>query len=150
MKLPICEALGVDYEGQRKNIRSDKNLAGVPSNQTVHDASGRLQPMFCLPEFYIYGWLFSIRSNRRGLQGYKWKCYEILYNYFHGSVGGRKDLIREEVKIQMEKDRLINELSKTPEYIQLQDLNARTRKIKAELRIMDDSMFSEQLSLFQN
>jgi hypothetical protein len=145
---PICEALGVDYIQQFKNVKKEKILAGALCKHTIHDTTNRLQEMVCLPEFYIYGWLFSVRSGSKGLEAYKWKCYEVLYNHFHGTIGGRKDLIREEVKIQLERDRLINELSRTPEYIQLQELNAKSKKIKTDLRLMDNSLFTEQLSLF--
>lgn len=145
---PICEALGVDFERQRKNIKADKIIGQLPSPQTVVAADGKARVMVCLPEFYVYGWLFSIKSSSKQLEQYKWKCYEILYNHFHGTIGGRKDLIREEVRIQLERDKLINELARTPEYIQLQELNVKSRKIKQELKLLDSSIFTEQLTLF--
>lgn len=146
---PICEALGVDYVNQHKNVKNDKILGHALSNQTMRDTKNRVSNMASLPEFYIYGWLFSLRSSSKQLEQYKWKCYEILYNHFHGTIGNRKDLIREEVRIQIERDKIINELARTPEYIQLQELNNKSRKIKSELKLMDNSIFNEQLTLFE-
>ena len=56
---PICLALNVDWEAQRKSIKQDSILGELPSEQTVVAADGKQRKMVCLPELYIYGWLFS-------------------------------------------------------------------------------------------
>ena len=68
----------------------------------MHDSSNRLQKMICLPEKYIYGWLLSINSSSQELRNYKKECYDILYNYFHGTITGRKELLKKKVEIDIE------------------------------------------------
>ena len=83
---PICEALNVDYIRAYKNISEDENLSQLLSKQTMLDSLGRSQEMICLPEKYIYGWLFSLRSKSEALKQYQMKCYEVLFNYFNGAI----------------------------------------------------------------
>lgn len=83
---PICEVLNVDYHAQYKNLKEDEILCRVLSKQTTHDTTKRLQEMICLPEKYVYGWLFSLRSDSIELKSYKMKCYDVLYNHFHGAL----------------------------------------------------------------
>ncbi|MFC2634246.1 MAG: phage antirepressor N-terminal domain-containing protein, partial [Capnocytophaga granulosa] len=70
---PICEALNVDYIRAYKNLTKDELLNGVLSKQTIHDKSNRLQEMVCLPEKFIYGWIFSLRSKSEELKQYRIK-----------------------------------------------------------------------------
>jgi len=70
---PICDALGVDYHRQYKNLKKDKILSGVLSVQPTRDSETRMRNYVVLPEKYIYGWLFSINSNVAALQEYKKK-----------------------------------------------------------------------------
>lgn len=146
---PICEALSVDFESQRKNIKGDPILARVQSNQTVHDASGRLQKMLCLPEFNVYGWLFKIKSKSKHLEEYQWKCYEILYNYFHGSITSRETLIREKTKEQVEEERLEALLANNSDYQQLKLIKRKVKVINTQLRELDSNIQKDQLELFK-
>src|SRR5437899_12441945 len=107
---PICEALNVNYDRQYRNLKSDEILGGVCAKQHIHDASFRLQEMICLPEYYVYGWLFSIQSESKDLKHYKWKCYEILYNYFHGAITERTSYLKEKTKTEYEIYKLEAEL----------------------------------------
>ena len=71
---PICEALGVNYKKQHEGILSDEILSQLSTQQGMVGADGRLRNMTCLPEKYIYGWLFGIRSDAAGLKEYKIEC----------------------------------------------------------------------------
>ena len=42
---PICQALGVDYERQRKNLSKSKIMAQLPSEQAVVAADGKVRNM---------------------------------------------------------------------------------------------------------
>ena len=68
------------------------------AEQTVVAADGKLRKMVCLPEFFIYGWIFSIQSQNEDLQTYKLECYRVLYEHFHGTIGGRKDLLKQKAQ----------------------------------------------------
>lgn len=145
---PICEVLGVDYEAQRKAIHKHKTLSGVPSNQTVHDASGRLQKMLCLPEKYIYGWIFSINSESEGLIQYQLECYNILYNHFHGTITGRKKLLTRKVDIQTQIHNLKEELKENRAYRELAQLEKENKEVAKDLR-NNDAELLEQPTLFR-
>ena len=61
---------------------------------------------------YIYGWIFSLRSESIELQNYKRTCYELLYNYFHGTITNRKELLLERVEIDVKINEIKKELKK--------------------------------------
>ena len=145
---PICEAIGIDFDSQLKIITTDPILAPAMSMQPVPFGT-RIKKTECLPEFFVYGWIFSIQAKRdKGLHDYQWKCYELLYNHFHGTVGNRKDLLREDARLQVEKEKLLRDLETNPEWLQLVDLDKRSKKIRSELKTLDKGFYNEQLDLF--
>ncbi len=81
---PICEALGVKYDHQREKIKKDAILCKLPRIHGVVAADNKVRNMLCLPEEYVYGWLFSIQSNSPDLLKYKLECYHYLWEYFRG------------------------------------------------------------------
>jgi len=146
---PICEALNVDYIRQFKNLKDDKILGAALSNQTMHDASGRLQEMSSLPEFFIYGWIFQIQSQSTELAAYKWECYRVLYEHFHGAITGRKELLSEKARIQIEIDKCFNTLD--PEVaLRLDRANTQINKINKQLRELDADVMEEEKTLFDS
>lgn len=145
---PICEALGVDYEQQRKNLKTDKLLDGAPCNHTVHDSSGRLQKMVCLPEFFIYGWIFKIQSKSQRFLEYQWKCYELLYNHFHGTLTGRSAFLKEKTLAEIEIEKLEKQLLETPEFKRLSELKAKIKQANKASQRLDKLHIAEQMELW--
>jgi hypothetical protein len=145
---PICEALGIDYIQQYKNLKNDIFLSGVLCTHTMHDSSNRLQKMTCLPEFFIYGWIFSINSKNQELQQYKWECYRIIYNHFHGSVTRREKILLEKTKTEVEIEKLQAALNDNPEYKRLQELKSNVNQTKKQLNSLDKEVTASQLALF--
>lgn len=87
---PICDFLGVDWDGQRQRIRRDPVLSEVVKGAvitTAPSASGRgggPQEMLCLPLEFLNGYLFGINANRvredirdRVIR-YQRECYQVL------------------------------------------------------------------------
>jgi len=145
---PICIALGVDYEAQRKAIHRDQILQRAQSEQTVHDASGRLQKMLCLPEFFIYGWLFQVESASKDLHDFKWNCYELLYNHFHGAITNRSKFLIGKTEKQLRIEKLENELLADPKYKELMEAKAQLKDFDKKLKSLDTEYVNEQLSLW--
>lgn len=87
---PICEALDVHYKSQHKAISEDEILSQLSSIQRTTGADGKQYEMLCLPEKYVYGWLFSINSDSPALLAYKRECYDVLWNHFHGITTQRR------------------------------------------------------------
>src|SRR5690554_3549527 len=85
---PMCEALGVDVDSQRKKINQDEILAPVAVLSTATGADGKGYNMFCIPYKYIFGWLFTINPKnvkedaKEGVINYKKACYDALYQNF--------------------------------------------------------------------
>lgn len=144
---PICEALNVDFEAQRKNLKEDKILCQLPSEQTVVAADGKLRKMLCLPEFFIYGWIFQIQSASEELAAYKWECYRILYEHFHGTITGRKELLSQKAKLQIEIDDCYNSLD--PDIaLRIDKASKALNKVNAQLRSLDSEVIEEERNLF--
>lgn len=85
---PICEALGIAWEPQRKKIQEHYLLSSTATLSMVVAADGKEREMFCLPIGYIFGWLLTINpanvaeENRDRLASYQTECYNALYRYF--------------------------------------------------------------------
>lgn len=145
---PICEALNVDYIRAYKNISEDENLSQLLSEQTMVGADNKNRKMVCLPEKYIYGWLFSLRSKSEALKQYQMKCYEVLFNYFNGAIIGRKKLLEKQADTQKKIERVEQELKSNPQYLQLITLRQESEQIKQYLRKIDKQIIEETPSLF--
>lgn len=144
---PICEALSVDFEAQRKRINDDEILCQLPSEQTVVAADGRVREMLCLPEKYVYGWLFSIRSDSPELKEYKLKCYDVLYNHFHGALTGRLTQLQTRAEIDLKISDLEQKMLDSPEYLEIQQLKKQKTALGASLKRLDQDLLAGQLSL---
>lgn len=147
---PICEVLNVDYIRQFKNLKEDKILGQLLSDQTIVAADNRLRKMTCLPEFFIYGWIFQLQSNSDELQQYKLECYKVLFAYFHGSITGRKELISEKAKNLVEINMLEKKLEENQDHQRLIKLQKKLTTITSELRTQDKEVLNEELTLWEN
>lgn len=144
---PICEALNVSWKNQHEKLLSDEILGQLSRDQGMVAADGKLRKMVSLPEFYVYGWIFQIQSSSPELLKYKWECYGVLYNYFHGAITGRKSLLLEKVKAQTEIDRVMNSLD--PEMALALDRSTKLiNQVNAKLRALDGEMIQEERDLF--
>ncbi len=87
---PICEAMDIDPDSQRKRINEDPILGSVAVLNPSTGKDGKTYQMQCLPIKYVFGWLFRIDSRnvkeeaRETLIKYQMQCYDILYDYFAG------------------------------------------------------------------
>ena len=85
---PICEALGLDADSQRKRIERDEILGSVACVIHATGRDGKQYEMYCIPLRYVFGWLFSIDTSRvseearPAVMRYKAECYEALYRHF--------------------------------------------------------------------
>ena len=85
---PICDALGIDAKAQRNRIDRDEILNSTGVIMTSVAADGKEREMYCIPLRYVFGWLFSIDTNRVDEEArpsvikYKVQCYDVLYDHF--------------------------------------------------------------------
>ena len=137
---PICEAFKVNWNRQFQNLKDDVILSDVFAKQQMRDSLNKQSGMVSLPEFYIYGWLFQIRSGSKELSEYKWECYRILYNHFKGTITKRKEVLKEFYNINFKIQELDEKLLEYPEYLEIQDLKKQKSKCNKELKIMDEDL----------
>lgn len=88
---PICELLGLAWQGQNERINRDAILSQVAGSVSVtltEPNRTRNISMKCLPLDYLNGWLFGINANRvkdsvrDGLLKYQMDCYRVLADAF--------------------------------------------------------------------
>ena len=141
---PICEILNVNYNRQFQNLKSHRILSGVFAKQQTHDSINRLQEMICLPEKYIYGWLFSLNSNSPELLAYQNTCYELLYDHFHGTITNRKELLMERNDIDTKIFEIKKELKQDDEkYKVLKELETKRKKLSTQLNSIDKELVQQ-------
>jgi len=147
---PICEALNVEYNRQYKNLQEDEILGQLLAKQPTVASDNRLREMVCLPEKFIYGWLFSIRSDSEDLKRYKRKCYEVLYDHFHGALTGRMTALSEQSQTDLEiialEEQLNQKLLGSPEYTRLLELKDKKKALAKTLKELDVTLLKRQLS----
>ena len=92
---PICQALGIDPEGQRQRILRHYILSSVAFTLKATGTDNKNYDMLCLPIKFVYGWLFTIDANlvnesrRETVAEYQRECYDALYRHFAGSLKRR-------------------------------------------------------------
>ena len=85
---PICEALGIDFDSQRQKLKEDDFLSSTTVLSTAVGADGKDREMLCLPQEFIFGWLFTINPKnvkeeaREAVAKYRIECYRALYEHF--------------------------------------------------------------------
>jgi len=88
---PICENIGLDWDGQRQKINRHPILSKGKVMITA-PSKGGLQEMLMLPVSFLNGWLFGIDSNRvkpeirERLVEYQTECFDVLANHFMPKV----------------------------------------------------------------
>lgn len=55
---PICEAIGIDWEGQRQRIERDEILSSTACMIKAVANDGKEREMIAVPYMFIFGWLF--------------------------------------------------------------------------------------------
>lgn len=144
---PICEALAVQYEAQRIRISEHPILSQLPRKHMVVAADRKTREMLCLPEKFIYGWLFSINSDNAQLLEFQRECYEVLYNHFHGAMTARFNVLNERDSIALRILELEDKLEESAEYQEILELRKRKSDTTKALRRLDVELKTGQLSM---
>jgi hypothetical protein len=131
----VCEALNVNFNRQKQNIYSDPILGSAVANQQQQiPGDDQKRAYVCLPEEYVYGWIFSIRSDSPELLEYKRECYHVLFNHFHGIITKQTELYREISKEKKKNSDFENKLFEVPEYQEFLDSKMRLARLWKQVR----------------
>ncbi len=60
---PLCEVLEVNYNPAVSELERRRNFKPCVAKQQMHDASGKASGNDMSAEKFVYGWLFSLRSD---------------------------------------------------------------------------------------
>ena len=115
---PLCEALGVDADRQIRDLRDDEMLLSEVSEQTTQLPGDQQRRAYvCLPEEFVYGWIFGIKysntmeaETKANLTAYKRECYDALYQHFHRRILLASETLREKAQVEIELRTLRKEL----------------------------------------
>jgi hypothetical protein len=140
---PICQALNVDYAGQFKSIKKDPILGSAWYIYTIQVPNSQGRKYTCIPEKYIYGWLFSINSSNPEFIEFKKECYNLLYNHFHGVIGRRKELLLGQAEVAIEIDQLKTKLFASADYKKLLELETRKKIYTKEMNKVDKIVLNQ-------
>lgn len=148
---PILDAIGMDADRSIKNLKKHAILGPERSKQTVQvTQNGQKQgrQMTCLPEKFIYGWIFSLRSDSPDLLEYQRTCYELIYNHFHGAITGRQEILQERALLQSELREVKVKLKEESElYQSISSTEQRIKRLSEQLNVMDKEA-AKQPTLF--
>jgi hypothetical protein len=134
---PLCEVLGVDTDNQLEKLKEDEILRDEHSVQSVRlPEYDRSRQWACLPERFVYGWLFGIQftntmseQTKANLTAYKRDCYNVLFDHFHGRLKQTQELDKEEAIIDLELEavekRLQKKLQIDPDHLRKLELRPR-------------------------
>lgn len=99
---PICENIGLDWNGQFQRIKRDGVLSASMCVINIVAQDGKSRDMVCLPIQYLNGWLFGVDEKRVNpsikdrLIEYKKECYQVLHDYWHNKVAVRSTQLTSE------------------------------------------------------
>lgn len=85
---PICQALNIDEDAQRRRLKEDPILSSVTVLNTATGADGKQYEMVTIPLKFVFGWLFRIDSRnvkeeaREAVLRYQVECYNALFDHF--------------------------------------------------------------------
>lgn len=147
---PICDVLNVNYNRQFQNLKKHHILSQLFAKQQTTGVDGKTYEMICLPEKYVYGWLFSINSKSEELLKYQETCYALLYDHFHGTITSRKELLLERKEVDTEIHELEEKMKEMDEkYKKLQVLKRKRKTLSTQLNTIDKELI-QQPELFKN
>lgn len=103
--------------------------------------------MLCLPEKYVYGWIFTIQSNSEELAEYKLKCHDILFSYFRGTITKREKVLLDKSTTQVRIEELTKKLMDNEYYKELEELKKNRTACNNQLKKLDKELLSNQMDM---
>ncbi len=89
---PVCDVLGINWDGQRQRIARDNVLSSTAVEITAVARDGKRRKMSALPLEYLHGWLFGIGESqvkeeyREKITLYRRECFQALSKAFQSDL----------------------------------------------------------------
>lgn len=90
--------------------------------------------MICLPEKYIYGWLFSINSDSEELIAYQRECIQ----YFHETITRKEELYQQLAKYKKEIAELDNKLKDNEDFQRREAVKMQVARLWKDIKETSD------------
>lgn len=129
---PICLALGIDEDAQRRKLIEDDFLNSVTVLSTATGSDGKQYEMVCLPLEFVFGWLFTINPKnvkeeaREAVSKYRIECYRALYKHFSAQA-----------EFLNEKQALLEQQLEYVEIVKSEFSSAKSRLAEAQKRLTE-------------
>jgi len=129
---PICQALGINEDAQRRKILSDEFLRSVTVLDTATGSDKKGYKMTTIPYKYVFGWLFSINPEKvkpeakEAVLKYKIECYDALYDYFTS----QSLFLQEKQKAMTSQQEILDQIK--------EDFNTAKNRLKEEQKRLKD------------
>ena len=144
---PLCKALGIAYKHQFEIIKADTILGPEYRNYGIQVGIQK-RKFLCLPEYLIYGWLIQVNSSDPAFSEFKGECHRILYEYFKGTIIGRKELLSQKANLINDNQKIEIKLLSNVDFKKWKENNKKLDKVNSLLRYQDTSIVKENLTLF--
>ena len=107
---PICQALGIDEDAQRRKIYGDEFFNSVAVLSTATGADKKEYEMLCLPLPYIFSWLATINPKnvkeeaKEAVQLYRLECSKVIFEamFLKNKFLQEKDILIEQKLKELE------------------------------------------------
>lgn len=143
----ICEALNINVDRSYQNLKNDPILSHECAvHQVQVESNGIVQGrnLTCIPEEFVYGWIFSLRSDSEELTQYKRTCYRLLYKHFHGTITNRKELLLQRSAVDNDIKTMEESMKeRDSQYNYLQDLRKKRKLISTQLNTIDKEIIKQ-------
>jgi hypothetical protein len=129
---PICLALGIDEDAQRRKLLEDVFLNSVTVLSTATGSDGKQYEMVCLPLEFVFGWLFTINPKnvkeeaREAVSKYRIECYRALYKHFSSQA-----------EFLSEKQSLLDQQLEYVEMVKTEFSSAKSRLTEAQKKLAE-------------
>lgn len=144
---PILDALSLESSRYLKRTKRDPFFSTYLDTMSIQvDGNGNIQArkMTCLPEKYIYGWICFLNGDSKELLEYKKTCYDLLFNYFHGTITGRKELLVERLEIDTKIHSIKQKLQENvQDYKELHELKQKRKRLSGDLNSIDTQLINQ-------
>lgn len=145
---PICDALGVDFSGQRRRIMSDPILGPTVDEKSTVGGDGKQRDMVCLPFEFVFGWLFTINPDKvkpeaaESVIRYKRECYHALFAHFVKRFRHAQQCNEQEIALLSQ----ISELKDTllANKSELKAAQDRLARMRSERLVFQPTLFDEE------
>lgn len=133
---PICENIGLQWDGQHRLIKKHKILSSVMYVTYITGKDGKKYKMVCLPLKFIDGWLFRIPVERYSgdkkekILKYQYECFRVLYEYFHEGGSINPQAASSQILALKAKIEFLDQFAPEGKCGEISEINGRPRTIK--------------------